>query len=231
MRNHTADKRRNQMSSNRTIRMKCIVSCLMLVILLLTGVRAATIPITRSGRKIMHDGFLMEWSIKTAQPWNADSSWVWDAMKTPDGLCGYVRLHKMVPCSGWSVTFSIVDGREGRIRIPTDSVSPVDWIKTDYSSYDSTGIAVLEWVVPLSGNQSGAPTGDSLEVVINGKCDSGEQLPELRLTCRRPDPKKEGYGKLVGRGIVIGILAVVYLMTRRRIRNQTAQKESLRQSA
>jgi hypothetical protein len=216
------------MSGNGTTKKRWIGSCLITMILLLTGVRAATVPVARSGRKIMHDGFLMEWSIETAQPWKADSSWIWDAMRTPEGLCGYVRLYKKVACSGWTVTFSIAGDKKDSIRIPGDSVSPVDWIKTDYSSYDSAGIAVLEWVVPWSGNEGGE---DSLAVVINGKCDSGEQLPELRLTCRRSDPKNGGFGRLAGRGIIIGILAVIYLMVKRRIRNQTAQKGSPHQSA
>jgi len=202
-------------------------------ILIIAGVQstvpAETFPIARAGRKIMHDGFLMEWSLKTAQPWTPDSSWIWDAIRTPDGLCGYVRLHKMMPCSAWTVTFSSSVDSTISISIPGDSVSPFFEVKTDYSSYKSEGIAVMEWVFPMDTTKVKSPT-DSLILRINAKCSSGDTLPELRLACRQPDSKKNGYGKLTGRGIIIGLLAVMYLMVQRRIKRQTAQKESPHQS-
>lgn len=195
-----------------------------------SSVDAETFPIARAGRKIMHDGFLMEWSLETAQPWKPDSSWIWDAIRTPEGLCGYVRLHKMLPCSAWTVTFrSSVDSAVS-IAIPADTVSPVSQVKTDYSSYEKEGIAVLEWVFPMDTAKVKSPD-DSLVLLINAKCGSGDSLPELRLTCRQPDSTKNGYGKLTGRGIIIGLLAVMYLMVQRRIKRQTVQKESPHQSA
>jgi hypothetical protein len=63
------------------------------VIAVMVAAVAATaqpVEIPVSNRPIQLDGFLMEWSEREARPLVSDSSMLWDAMQTREGIAGYV---------------------------------------------------------------------------------------------------------------------------------------------
>jgi hypothetical protein len=174
----------------------------------------------RTGRNIMHDGFLMEWTMETARRWGNDSIGVWDIMKTPQGLAGYFRLYKNQACSTWSITlFSHAQNKIYTIDLPndtSDSTTPFKFDRSDTSGW------TIEWLLPWADHIENNST--SLNAVITGRCNSKILSPVLKIEAVRPQKQNKGRNSLIGRGILIGILALLYLMVQRRIRNQGQQK-------
>jgi hypothetical protein len=192
---------------------------------------ATVVEITRQGRKIMHDGFLMEWSMQTARTWGSGSSWLWDAMATPEGLAGYLRMQSSPACSGWVITFTDVkQNHRYEVRLPMDTAYA--WhnevIKIDQTGDDSSRIYTLEWLFPWHRELSDTTTPFSLR--MEGRCINGDTLSVVTMECLYNGKKPAETNGLIGRIVIIGLLAVMYLMVQRKVRNQTRQRESPHQS-
>ncbi|MBN1575399.1 MAG: hypothetical protein JW913_02530 [Chitinispirillaceae bacterium] len=187
-----------------------------------------TVDITRSGRKIMHDGFLMEWGMQTARTWGRDSTWLWDATVTPEGMAGYMRTQSAPPCSGWVIGFSGPSlNQPCEVRLPSDSTWQSDFLKIDHAGYDSSGAYTLEWLFPWPQHRMENHT--SFFLTIKGRCLSGDTLPVMVLVSSSQEKKTPDRGSLIVRAVLIGILAMMYLMIRRKIKHQTPQMGSPRQ--
>ncbi len=192
---------------------------------------AATVDITRYGRKIMHDGFLMEWSMQTARTWGNDNARLWDAMATPQGLAGYLRMQSTPACSGWVITFTdLQKNRRYEVRLPMDTACAwrSEVIKIDQTGDDSSRIYTLEWLFPWHRELSDTTTPFSLR--MEGQCINGDTLPLVTMECLYNEKRPDETNGLIGRIIIIGLLAVMYLMVQRKVRNQTRQRESPHQS-
>lgn len=190
------------------------------------GMDTVSVDVVRSGRSIMHDGFLMEWSPGKAMAWDGDSVWLWDATATPEGFSGYLRSRRWEQCEGWRIVFSTVRGSD-TVFLPVDSLWSGKEIKIDRSGRERTDGYALEWLFPWR-------EGDSTSYLqISGICTdgTGDTLPVLLLHYRGIKKNSGTAGSLIGRGIFIGILAVLYIAIQRKIRNQSRRTESPRQSA
>jgi len=195
-----------------------------------------TIPveIDRHGRRIMLDGFLMEWSMESARPWgdtvsnSADSAqWFWDAVVTSAGLAGYLRTDSR-PDSGWMFTFSgPAFSAPQTVTLPIDSLWKNDYMRIDRAEHGLSAPFAIEWLFPLPqsdpvqgwGKFSLAmsavnPRGDTLAVML------------LRTGSLRAASGKTKSG-LALRGVLIAILAVMYLMVQRTIQRQGRRREPL----
>jgi hypothetical protein len=183
----------------------------------------------RTGRKIMHDGFLMEWSLKDAVPWGSDSSWMYDVMATPEGLAGYFRTGTAEPCSSRTLLFSVGSAEPVRVTLPPDSGRLNEMIKIDTSGSGAGSAYTIEWLCrwPAGFNLLTTP----FTVAVDRECRSGYRFPTLFFEYRHKKEKPDGTGSLVGRILLIGGLGALYLMVQRKIRNQTKQRGSPHQSA
>ena len=181
--------------------------------------RTDTVKISeiRRGRKIMHDGFLMDWLNTTSHVLGGDSVCVWDAVATTEGLAGYIRSSHILKCSKWSVMISTSSPQKRSVfRFPEDTAMKNVLFKTDCN--DSTGMWTIEWLVPWPDNPE--IKTQSIMIIAQNEC-SLPQVPVVVIDAERPaDSNREKRG-LIGKGIVIVVLAGMYLMVQKRIRNQS----------
>ncbi|MBN1306553.1 MAG: hypothetical protein JXA18_01450 [Chitinispirillaceae bacterium] len=179
----------------------------------------AAVEITRSGRAIMLDGFLMEWRMRTARAWGGDRTWLWDAATTPEGVAGYVRMQFAPPCSGWVIGFSgpSIDA-PFEVRLPADSIVQSDFVKM---ADDGSGAYTLEWLFPRSQRRINNDT--PFVLTIGGRCRGGDTLPVLVLRAAHAGKKFPARESLIGRAVLISILAAMYFFTLRKIRHHTGQ--------
>ena len=84
---------------------------ILIVTLIALTSAGGTFDISRSGRKIQLDGFLMDWMEKNRQAWSGSALWSWDAVNTADGVAGYFHMDGAPACSSWN--FKVDAGRHG----------------------------------------------------------------------------------------------------------------------
>lgn len=209
------------------------VKILLLLALTWANISADTVDTlrveTREGRKIMHDGFLMEWSLKTAIPWGSDSAWLGEAVATPEGLAGYLRSYSAEPCSAGALVFSASFFEPIRVNLPPDSGWRSEVIKIDQTTSATAAVYTIEWLFPWPAGYDRMTTPFS--VVMEEQCGEDHRLPVLVFNYRYKKEKSNQAGALIGRILLIGGLGLMYLMVQRKIRNQTLQRGSPHQSA
>ena len=188
------------------------------------------IEVLRDGRKIMHDGFLMEWSLKTATVWGADSIWRFDAMATPEGLAGYMRLLKPQNCAERALQMYADSGKiRERIDLPPDTLHQSKFFKADLSMVAEDSTYTLEWLVPWPENYQ--PTKQPFSVLFEEWCKEERSLPVLNFVYRYRKKTSGSTGGLIGRVLIIGMLGALYLTVQAKIRRQSRKTESPHQSA
>ena len=189
-----------------------------------------TVEVSHIGRNIMLDGFLMEWSGRTVRPWGSDTAWLWDAAVTPDGLAGYLRTRSAPQCSTGEIVFSgsMLD-RPCVVRLPMDSAWRSDFLILDRTAYDSSGVYSIEWLFPWP--KSGTARPNPFALTLQRHCLSNDSLPVLVLKGLYGEKKANTTGPLIGRIVLIGLLATMYFMIQRKIRRQSPQTEFPHRSA
>lgn len=186
-----------------------------------------TIDLQHSVRKIMLDGFLLEWNTQTARPWGSDTGWQWNAMATPEGPAGYLIASRNAVEAGWTITFngSLLQ-QPLKVTLPQDSTHKSKHIRVDITQSDSNDFYVIEWLFPWSEQTTGAEK--SAIVTFQAQSVSGKALPEIVVRCKKLVKRNSVWGGVTGRVIVIGLLALMYFFVQRRLKHQTARKESPR---
>ncbi len=176
-------------------------------------------------RNIMHDGFLMEWSRSKARKWGNDSLWQWDVASTGQGFAGYLCSNSVYACSTWEIVFSgsIVDSSI-TLRLPSDLETKNSYFICDKAAYDSSGIYVVEWLIPWPLRYN--TRSDALNLVISVRCLNDGALPLLSINSISPPRFAEGKRSLLFRAIIIGLLAGMYIMIQKKLRRQTLQMGS-----
>ncbi|NLP01494.1 MAG: hypothetical protein GX089_03295 [Fibrobacter sp.] len=179
--------------------------------------------IDKYGRRIQLDGFLLEWSAETSKKWG--DSWRWDALRTPEGLAGYLRSEGKLKCTEWKFSFETQKGNTIPVSIPVPPVDS-DYYKVDRKTLDSLQTVSIEWVIPW--NRMDTTGAGKFTLLVNGVSACGDTLKEIMLT--GSEENKTGIITLpvVVQGILIVILAAIYIVIKIRIRNQTARKGSPR---
>ena len=189
-----------------------------------------TVDINRYGRPVQVDGFLMEWSIRTARAWSkaADTDWYWDAVNTSEGLSGYFRSERRSSCSDWIFTIDPHGiARPLTMHVPADTQGSM-YFKSDRGLYDSAGIIVLEWVIPW--DSVGLDTSGNYAISIFGNSACGDTLPSLLLTGTKEKRTITPRAGAIVRYLLAIVVIVVYIIVTIRIRSRTPRKESPHQS-
>jgi len=182
-----------------------------------------TFNITRTGRKILHDGFLMEWRTETTHTWGRDSAWVWDVIATPEGLAGYIRLPTATPCSSWHIgIMSSVDNKEHLLTLPADTTHYDPIFRSDLTEYDSSRTITAEWLFPY---REGLPDlKNPMTLTFTGTNSCSDTLPVLLLSYQAQPVRAGTKISLIGQGLIIGFLALLYFSIHRKIKLQTLRQ-------
>ena len=210
---------------------------LLLVMALATGtgtfaavaVDTVRVEALRDGRKIMRDGFLMEWSLKTASVWGGDSIWRYDAIATSEGLAGYVQLLAPNGCRRKELIIAVDSTVVEHIALPPDTLQGGRFWRADRSMFATDSTYTIEWLVPWPENYN--RPASSFSVVLEDRCAGQPVLPVLVFSYRQDKVKSGHTGGLIGRILLIGLLGGVYLIVRVKIRNRSRRTESPHQSA
>ena len=178
----------------------------------------------------MHDGFLMEWSLKTASVWGTDSTWRYDVLATPEGLAGYLRLLSPQDCGESILHISADSGKiSEHITLPPDTMQKSGIFRADLSMFGEDSTYTLEWLIPWPQNFK--PTREPFSVLFEVWCGGDRILPVLEFVYRFREKKSGQTGSLIGRILIIGILGALYLTVQAKIRRQSRKTESPHQSA
>lgn len=193
---------------------------------------AQNYSINRYGRKIQLDGFLLEWSSKTAHPWNSDSQFVWDAINTPEGLAGYLHSRYLPSCSKWTflITSQNSSAEPLTIKIEKDSMlNRSSMYQVDIQAFVSSGLITVEWLIPwtkISVDNSGL-----YKLCLNGYSACGDSLHPIVLNGSKQSKKTFVWRGTAIRAGVIAVLSVIFILMRGKIRRQMNQKGSPHRSA
>jgi hypothetical protein len=170
---------------------------------------ARRIRIERLGRPIQLDGVLIEWTLSDARIADPRNRIAWDAVRTPEGLAGYVRTAGADSCAQWRFSFR---AGENRWSFDTREFSgPGGYFAID-RELDS-GIAV-EWVIPW--REFGEDSAFALEARGRSLCgDTTSVVFAGAVRQSRPSPQSS-YRRLIPQAALILALLLAYLLLRRR---------------
>jgi hypothetical protein len=189
--------------------------------------------ISKHGRRIQLDGFLLEWKSDSAKNFNGNQEWSWDAINTPDGISGYLKSNHKLSCLDWTFTLQSQNPGIEKLIIhlnPQQKDQKNTFYQLDRPLFDSAGIASFEWVIPWSAAGIG---GDGLyNIDIQGFSNCGDTLPSIMITGNKNIQKSESIWKGTAiRVVAIAVLSILFIYMRRTTRRRKSQKESPHQSA
>jgi len=185
--------------------------------------------IDRYGRRIQVDGFLMEWSEKTAKTWENRIKWYWDAVNTPEGLAGYLRTSEADFCPSWDFSIDPHGSSSPQyLKWPADTSMKAIY-RADTTSGKGSKELIIEWVVPWDSLQ--VDSSGTYVIELNGNSGCGDSLSPMLLTGTKEKPPSVFTRKVVTQIVLIVLLLVIYLAVRVRASNQTRRKGSLHRSA
>ncbi len=175
--------------------------------------------VTRDGRSIQLDGFLLEWTRANAFPLDKDSLWLCDVLNTRDGLTGYFASGKPAGCGLW------------KFRFLPHRLSPYSFMEL-HASLDSTrffyktaplagapgkGIAA-EWVIPWDSIWHDSAGAYQVGLLAFDTC--GDTMQPLIFTGRVYYPKPPMWGGVYLKGILLGAMMIVLFYLQRRVRSR-----------
>ena len=208
----------------------CSILLMTVVCIVIGATDTITVQVEHEGRKIQHDGFLMEWSLKNASVWGGDSTCRYDVMTTPEGLAGYFRLHCAGACGDGTLVFHTGSNETATFSFVSDSTIMEPFFRIDRSTFAADSTCTLEWLFPWPDR--GNDTTASFSLIVQRECKGEPALPVLQFVYRsRHKNSGRTAGSLAGRIILIGALGALYLTVQAKIRSQSRRKESPRQSA
>lgn len=181
------------------------------------------VEVARFGKRIQPDGFLIEWSGKTVHNWDNQRVWYWDAINTPDGIAGYIRSNKSVPCSSW--TFIIEPSGKGKplvMKVPPEVSNKNAVYNMDLQLYTDSSKVVFEWVIPW--NRTDLDANQQYAIDIRGRSVCGDILPPLIINGSKDPPVRLITPKLIFQSVFIIILLTLYIIIRIKIRKKTRRK-------
>jgi hypothetical protein len=131
---------------NSCLRIFCeVLPC---IFFLASAARAA--DITRTGKRIQLDGFLIDWKENGRRAWGGSGGWYWDALNTPEGVAGYFS-NAAARCSAWTFSLVALAGASGpRVIAVTDTGSGTmqDFSCVSREPRDSAAAVTVEWILP-----------------------------------------------------------------------------------
>jgi len=188
------------------------------------------VDISRCGRRIQLDGFLIEWKENNRHAWSGSDNWYWDAINTPEGVAGYF-YSAAVRCSSW--TFHADARQPCSMTVPdTDTGKMKNVFFCANRTPQAKGFTLtVEWILPW--DSVAVDSGGTYAVHVTGNSTCGDTLQPLLVTGSIEALKKRGglLSRFGGWSIVIAAFAAVALMVRLKIRKKycpARRRESLR---
>ncbi|MDR3013261.1 MAG: hypothetical protein LBU70_08640 [Chitinispirillales bacterium] len=196
------------------------------------------ISITRQGRRVEIDGFLLEWDLGAARRWHPSSPWTWDAVNTADGLAGYFALHaaqqactaavsEETPDAPLPWTFAVTAVNTGKsIKFTVPNQVRGENFAFDVSSFESDGYYIMEWIVPWNfwGNGGGA---NRYTLTLNGHSACNDTLPTIILTAAPKSARSSGSWAMYVTMLLAGVMTLALVSIRRRGRRNKSFKNFL----
>ncbi len=179
--------------------------------------------VTRDGRAIQLDGFLLEWKKSEASYLPSDSHWVYDVVNTREGLTGYCATAGRSTCGLWKFRFlphSLSPYAFMEMRACLDSLRP--FYRTAPLPGVSGGIAA-EWVIPWDSIWHDSAGNYQVGLFAFDTCgDSAQPLIFAgRVYRSRPAP----WGGVYLKAIVLGSMMIaLYYLQRRAKKRRTAER-------
>jgi hypothetical protein len=155
-----------------------------IVLVFLAGIffLASASDITRTGKRIQLDGFLIEWNENRRHLWGGSGGWYWDALNTPEGVAGYFSTAS-ARCSTWTFSIDAVSGdSRPRLTAVTDTGSGTmhDFACVNREQHDSATVITVEWVLPW--DSVWVDSAGNYAVHAAGVSACGDTLQPLLLT-------------------------------------------------
>ncbi len=179
----------------------------LLYICLTTSAGVQHYSVTKNGRSIQPDGFLVEWLQEEVDSFPGSLPFVLDAMNTPNGLAGYFRYRFTDSCSKVNTNFYPRKKKSG-----TFLMMDVDTILVEKMEYavDKTGgsgdtTVVAEWLIPwdiLTDDATGTYAVDVLAYTVCG------DTMDLLMVSGKWSVKKE---RIVNNKIILQLITIFLL--------------------
>ncbi len=184
-----------------------------------------TYTVTKSGRRVQLDGFLIEWKLDSAKSMGAASLWKWDALGTKEGLTGYFSG----PCAaGADWTFSFLLHHLSPYSVLKLSFSPdaaQSFFRISQPGGGSDSITTAEWVIPwdsISLDSSG-----TYQVGIFGYNTHGDTLQPMILSGHVFQGKAASpWGKVYFKGVFLAVLVGVLFYVQKKNKNKFRRKKT-----
>jgi hypothetical protein len=148
---------------------------LVILTLLMAG---RAFDITRFGKRIQLDGFLIDWNESGRRSWGG---WYWDAINTPEGVAGYFSSAS-VRCAAWTFILDAAGGASRpRVMAVTNAADGAvrGYTCVNSEPHGSAAAVTVEWLLPwdsLAVDSAGA-----YAVRMAGTSACGDTLRSLLL--------------------------------------------------
>jgi hypothetical protein len=208
-----------------------IFSCMVTVVVVLLSSMVTATPVKHEIQKystsILLNGVITEWTSKDAKVWENKNGWFWDAMNTPEGLAGYIRIDTAIQCT--SLAFAI-ESRGTLIpvspRWPAEA-SMASVYCAEKSVVNGQSRLIIEWILPW--NLLRFDTTGAYAITINETGGCVDSLQPLLLTGSKQKPQTVFTSGVKTQIVLISILLVIYFGVRLMTDRQTRRRKSLRQ--
>jgi hypothetical protein len=182
--------------------------------------------VSRNGRSIQLDGFLLEWKQGDARFLSNDSLWRYDVINTREGLTGYFASTRRFRCGLWRFRFL---PHHLSLHAEMDLIASLDSLRPFYrtaplSDVPGGGI-VAEWIIPWDSIWHDSSGMYQVGLFAYDTC--GDTISPLILTGRVYHETRPRWGGVYLKAILLGVMmiALYILQQRARRRKKMARKK------
>ena len=198
---------------------------IMSLVVIFNAFPLTTFTITKTGRSVQLDGFLLEWIKDSAKDMGSDSRWTWDALNTKEGLTGYFKA-PAVAGNDWTFTFlpeRLSSYSKMQMFFSPDSSRPFYRVSQPANSLDSSIAA--EWVIPWKNILLDSLGEYKVGVVaFNGR---GDTLPAMVL-CGHAflhEKSTAPWKKVHAKAILLAILLIALFYVQKKAKKLAMKKK------
>jgi hypothetical protein len=171
--------------------------------------------VTKNGRQIQLDGFLLEWKKADAKRLGGDSAWLWDAINTGEGLTGYFTSGKTPRCGPWTFRFLTQNlSLHKSMDLRTDEAAPRSFYRTAQKQDGAENDVTTEWIIPWDSIWHDSSGAYQVGLFAFDTC--GDTVQPLILSGHVYLPQAPSWGGVYGKAIMVGVLLVLLFMVQRR---------------
>jgi uncharacterized membrane protein YjfL (UPF0719 family) len=189
-----------------------------------------TLVVSKSGRRIQLDGFLLDWTGNGRYVWRNSNGWVWDAVNTPEGLAGYFHCG-MIACSSWTMYADLhrLKTSPWRMTLGDSAQSGDAGFKAIRMARDTMFSITFEWVIPWDSVTLDSNGVYAVPVAAESGC--GDTLDPFLIVGSRDGTASALPPWFAGRVALIVVLLVAFIALQLTMRKKTRRRGSLRRSA